>query len=76
MLRDKLLADCYEFATTQHATVQALVDALMISLIVAAPNAEAAERDIRNICRCMEINMRQSYREYHDMAEAQRSTRQ
>ncbi len=76
MLRDIILADCCEFTTRQHATVQALTDALMIALIAAAPNVDAAVRDLRNICRCMEVNMRQSYTEYHGMAEAQRSTRQ
>lgn len=48
----------------------------MISLIAAAPNAGSAQRDINNICDTMKGRIREAYREYHDMAEAQRSTRQ
>jgi hypothetical protein len=56
--------------------VQAIIDALMISIIVVAPTVDDAERDITNIAECMRTNIRKSYGEFHDMAAAQRAPRQ
>ena len=56
--------------------VQALVDALMISLIAVGPDVTTAESNIRNITNDMLANIHQSYAEYHAMVAAQRNTRQ
>jgi hypothetical protein len=75
-LRDELLQACRASGGTVHAVVQAIVDTLMVSIIAVAPNVDAAEADIRNITQCMRENIRKSYAEFHDMAAAQRGTRQ
>jgi hypothetical protein len=75
-LRDELLQACRASGGTVHAVVQAIVDTLMVWIIAVAPNVDAAEADIRNITQCMRENIRKSYAEFHDMAAAQRGTRQ
>jgi hypothetical protein len=75
-LRDELLDVCRESGATVHEVVQAIIDALMISIIVVAPTVDDAERDITNIAECMRTNIRKSYGEFHDMAAAQRGPRQ
>ena len=48
----------------------------MITLIVVGPDAAAAELNLDRICEDMRANIRQSYAEWHAMAEAQRMPRQ
>jgi hypothetical protein len=75
-LRDELLEACRESGGTVHEVVQAIVDTLMMSIFIAAPTVDDAERDIRNITQTMRDNVRKSYGEFHNMAEAQRVPRQ
>jgi hypothetical protein len=56
--------------------VQAAVDLIMISIIAAAPDADAAQRDIANVTQVMRDRIREAHADYHAMAEAQRSTQQ
>jgi hypothetical protein len=75
-LRDQLLDVCGATGADVNAVVQALVDCLMISLIAVGPDADAAEKNIRNVAADMLANVDRAYREYHAMAEAQRGRRQ
>jgi hypothetical protein len=59
-----------------HATTQALVDVIMFSIVMAAPNEDAAQRDVDNVTQVMRDSIRRAYREHHALVEAQRSTRQ
>ena len=48
----------------------------MLTLIAVGPDADTAERNIRHMSSDMLANVHKSYREYHDMVEAQRHPRQ
>jgi hypothetical protein len=67
---------CRASGADVNQAVQALVDAFMIAVIATAPDADAAERNLRHITDDMLANIHQSYAEYHTMVAAQRHTRQ
>jgi hypothetical protein len=71
-LRDDLLEVCRASGADVNEVAQALVDALQITLIVVGPDADAAERNIRNIATDMLDQIHKSYAEYHAMVEARR----
>ena len=48
----------------------------MFTACMGAPNADAGERDITNIARCLESNIRRAYGELRDLLEAQWQPRQ
>lgn len=74
-LRNKILDVCQHGHSVNHAA-EALVDALMILLIAAAPDADAAERSVIAVGIDMRANIRRAYAEYHVMREGLTATRQ
>jgi hypothetical protein len=75
-LRNQLIDVCRASGADLNQAVQALVDTFMIAVIATAPDADAAERNLRNITNDMLNQIHQSYAQYHAMLAAQRHTRQ
>jgi hypothetical protein len=76
LLREELLDTCSASGAGVNEVAQALVDALMITLIVVGPDVDAAELNLHRICDDMRANIRQSFAEWYAMAEARRVPRQ
>jgi hypothetical protein len=75
-LRDQLIDTFRASGANVNEVAQALVDVLMVTIIAAAPDADAAERNLRHVCDDMYANIRRSYEEWHAMAAARRMPRQ
>jgi hypothetical protein len=75
-LREQIFAVCHACNPDINVLVQTLVDCLMISIIAVSRDADTAELNLRRITEDMLVRIREAYREYHDMAAAQRGTRQ
>jgi hypothetical protein len=69
-----LLETCRASGADTNQVVQAIVDALMITLIIVGPDSDTAARNIRNIANDMLNQVHKSYDEYHAMVAAQRNT--
>jgi hypothetical protein len=72
-LRNQILDVCHGSVNDVAA---ALVDALMIVLVAAAPDIDAAERSVIAVGADMRANIRRAYAEYHGMREGLKETRQ
>jgi hypothetical protein len=59
--REKPLQTLWASHADVNQVVQALVDALMISVIAVGPDADAAERNMRRICDDMNAGIRRMY---------------
>ena len=73
-LRNEILNACGH--CNVNIAAQALVDSLMILLIAAAPDVDAAERAVRAVGADMADNIRRAYAEYYGMREGLTQTRQ
>jgi hypothetical protein len=75
-LRKQLLEICWASGADVNEVAQVLVDILMITLVQVGPNADVAEKNLRNISTDMLNNIRMFFADYHSQVEARRATRQ
>jgi hypothetical protein len=75
-LRKQLLEVCWASGADVNQVAQALVDTLMITLVQLGPDADNAERNLRNITDDMLQNIRTFFSDYHSQIEARRATQQ
>ena len=76
ILRDELLKvcrECRESGDSVDEIIKGLSDILTFVIITTAPTDADAERNVIGVGEYMATDIRQGYREYHDMSETRRS---